>query len=203
MKQLIVALALTLSLACASFSPANLNSIVRPTVTEDGGICTAWAVGAREWLTASHCTNHGAMTIDGAEAKVVRKDEGADLALLSGPEAKRWLKIGPQPKWGDQVTVLGYSHEFTGKALVRFEVRIIGTDEPFYAEGTHDLVWAGANGLPGLSGGPVLKDGKAVSAVTGGGLPQTHAQLIGAGVTWEHLRAFLARVPRLDSSRWR
>lgn len=191
MKQLIVALALTLSLACASFSPANLNSIVRPTVTEDGGICTAWAVGAREWLTASHCTNHGAMTIDGAEAKVVRKDEGADLALLSGPEAKRWLKIGPQPKWGDRVTILGYS-EFVPNTLIAFDVRVISNDAPFYNEASHDFVWSGANGMPGLSGGLVLRDGKAVSLITGGGLPQSHAQLVGAGVTYDRLVAFLS-----------
>lgn len=47
-------------------------------------------------------------------------------------------------------------------------------------------------GKPGLSGGLVLRDGKAVSLITGGGLPQSHAQLVGAGVTYDRLVAFLS-----------
>lgn len=197
-RTIIAAFVVLLTAACASLP---LHTMIRPTAVADGGFCTAWAVGPTEWVTASHCTNHGPMTIDGVATDVLLNDPEADLALLSGPAAPHWFKLGKAPQWGDTVTVLGYSHQFTGKALLRFEVKVVDPDNPFYNDQSHDLIWAGANGLPGLSGGAVLnRKGQAVSAVTGGGLPQTHAQLIGAGVTWERLRAFLARAQRLDKA---
>lgn len=182
--------ALAATAACASFRPRDISPSVRPLYTSEGGSCTAWAVGPRKWITAAHCTEHGAMRLDGAPAALLAVDTGIDLALVGGPSAHPLRLATAHPQLGDPLHVFGYG---MGKGVLMLlpGVYLHGNSE-FFGEGEALLVGI-ANGMPGMSGGPILAGQRVVSVLTGGGTATSPAHLIGTGVPLTALRRFVIR----------
>lgn len=176
------------ALACASW-PAHSGAVAEFGTTE--GTCTAWAVGQEQWLTAYHCTIHGDGWIRGTEARRLAGDEAVDVALVTGPVSRTMRVASRAPAVGAKLTAYGYG---LGRGvLLMLDGRLAADHSSFFGTTRDDLVYTQANGMPGMSGGPILSGGRVVSMVTGGGLPATFANQVGRGVPWSDLAKFVAR----------
>ena len=191
MRTALVAAALTLA-ACATFTPAGAGRSIAVLENTAGATCTAWAIAPAKWLSAKHCFVMGGMegwTIAGTAAVPLALDPASDVALLSGPLGTP-LPLSPtEPPLGAQVTTYGYG--LGKRTLLIFPTTVSAHADPWFAE--PELILTGANGMPGMSGGPVLWRGRVVGQVSGGGGPTHVAHLVGSAVPWQALREF-ARV---------
>jgi len=178
--------------ACVTFRPADAAQSILPMVSE-GGACTAWAVGPDRWMTAKHClmVYPGPWRIAGVLADPVAIDPDADLALVTGPGAPPIAVATDAPRMGATVTTWGYG--LSTKPLLVFSALVVSVDAEFFTDSPHEFIVSGANGMPGMSGGPILYRGKAVSQISGGGPAPSHAHLVGSGVSFAALSAFAKR----------
>lgn len=193
MRRLLLTLALALPLAvgCATFRPATLVGAIRPLTGDAGGSCTAWAIGPRKWITAAHCIGH-VTTLDGVTVEWLASDRAHDIALLRGPVSARLLTLATsEPVLGDVLYVFGYG--LGRPTLLVLPGSYIAAESEFFVNHRTEMLIGIANGMPGMSGGPILWKGKVISAVTGGGTPTSPAHALGTGVPWKALRAFVAR----------
>jgi hypothetical protein len=174
--------------ACATFSLDTGSHSIQQMKSPEG-ICTAWAVGKHRWLTARHCMEMASgWTIAGVAADPIAADPFHDIALVSGPEGAVILIAEEPPPIGATVQTLGYG---LGQAdLLSFPAIVLAYESPFFRPSLPELLVSGANGMPGMSGGPILYRGRAVSMITGGGPATSAAHLLGTGVPWVHLSAF-------------
>lgn len=191
-----VFIAALLASACVTFSPSRAVDSILPMQSDAGGYCTVWAVTNNRWVTAKHCFTEdpGPWRIVGVSANVIALDPDADLAIVSGPWGSP-LSIAPEPpRRGDTVTTWGYG--MSTKTLLVFTALVISPDADFFSNSPHEFIIGGANGMPGMSGGPILYRGKVVSLITGGGPAPSHAHLVGSGVSYQALAAFVRRHAR-------
>lgn len=189
MKSIAAAWLFLLAIACATFSLTDAHDSVRQLRSADG-VCTAWAIAPGRWLTAKHCLEIAqGWTIGGHEAAPLALDPQFDIALLTGPRGSAFLQVAETaPPLGVTVQTLGYG---LGKdSLLSFPATVIDQESMFFGRPLGEFLVAGANGMPGMSGGPILYRGKVVSLITGGGPAASPAHLLGTGVTWASLRAF-------------
>lgn len=187
MRPLLILAALTLT-ACATFTPYDMRPSVQP-IYNAVGSCTAWASGPSKWITAAHCTSYGRLTFATQEADLLYVDTVADLAILSGPKARPFRVASEPPRPGDALHIFGYA---IGRNVLVLMPGIYVDTKPFFSEDTEFLL-AMANGMPGMSGGPIFKGQRVVSVITGGGTATSPTQLIGTGVPFDAFRAFLSK----------
>ena len=185
--------AATLALAaCASFAPARAAQSIAPMESAAGASCTAWAIAPSRWMTAKHCFTMGGVdgwAIGGTAVGVIAQDPASDSALVSGPPGTP-LSLSPtEPPLGAPVSTFGYG--LGKRTLLIFPAVVSAQADPWFAD--PEMILTGANGMPGMSGGPVLWRGRVVGQVSGGGGPTHVAHLVGSAVPWAALRAF-ARV---------
>lgn len=188
--KILAAVAVVVAVACASLTPSNARESIQP-LANATGVCTAWSVGVGYWLTNKHC---GVMAgwegweIGGAAAEVIAICPNADMMLLYGPVARPIPVAAEAPPPGARVMTYGYAN----KMLLWFDALVVNNAGRFF-DGTveDELILSGANGQPGMSGGPVIYRGEAVGMVSGGGLATSHSHLIGSAVTWRAIRDFV------------
>lgn len=193
MTRAVVLLIALLNVACVTFRPSQAVDSILPMLSDGGGYCTVWAVTPNRWITAKHCFTEdpGPWRIVGVTANVIALDPHADLAMVTGPWGTP-LRIAPEaPARGETVTTWGYG--MSTKTLLVFKAVVIATDADFFTNSPHEFIIGGANGMPGMSGGPVLYKGRAVSLITGGGPAPSPSHLVGSGVPYEALVAFVKR----------
>jgi hypothetical protein len=95
-----------------------------------------------------------------------------------------------EPPLGATILVFGYGMNrpdllwFSGVVVAQASKFFDSSDEP-------QMLISGANGMPGMSGGPVTYRGRVVSQVSGGGLATSPTHLVGSGVSWGALSAFV------------
>lgn len=197
MKNLTVALfAALLSLSCATFSPLRAKESILPINSDLGGSCTAWCVAPMKWMTAKHCfvLDAGPWRIVGVTANIIALDPDADLAMVTGPWGEPLDMASVPPNVGETVTTWGYG--MSTKTLLLFKADVIAADADFFTNSPHEFIVGGANGMPGMSGGPILYKGKVVSQISGGGPAPSHAHLVGSGVAFYALAEFVKRHTR-------
>lgn len=147
--------------------------------------CTAFSINEKDglWLTAGHCAE--AAIIAEAPATLVALDLDNDLALFSG--AKRpALQLGKPPKMGDAIHIVGYPGDPTPPKPLNFWGRVSLEAVEFGDVRRVMLIHHG--GEPGMSGSPVLVNGKVVSVLLGA-LKYPSIQY---GATFDDLKAFTA-----------
>jgi hypothetical protein len=193
MRKLVIAawVAAVAAVACATLTPRNATDSIQRLQNADGA-CTAWSVGPGYWVTTKHCFVMGGWDgweIAGGRATVIAVAPNADLAILSGPVARAIPVAELPPPLGARVMTYGYG--MNQRALLWFDARIVSNGMRFF-DGTieDEMIVSGANGMPGMSGGPVIYQGEAVGVVSGGGMATMHTHLIGAAVTWRALHDF-------------
>lgn len=150
--------------------------------------CTGFVVDAAKGyvLTAEHCVPKDDKTpllVADVVSEVIKKN--ADLAIVKiEPMSAPPLEIGGEVEILDPVIVIGYGykdlHRFRRnvstkdisdrKKKVDLECELIGLDGPL---------------APGMSGGPILKDGKVV------GISQATAPSIGLGCNAKEIKKFI------------
>ena len=205
MPRVIAALALALSFACTSFTHTRMRDSIRVLQNDNGG-CTAWSAGHGLWITAKHCTVIGGVegwTIAGVPVIVRAVSPDSDLALFSGPVAPVLPVASEAPPEG--ATVLSYGYGINQRLLLPFTALIASNASDFF-DGNDEalMILTGANGMSGMSGGPVLYRGKVVGQISGGGLPTSMTHLVGSAVTWEDVRAFVRlHVEGKSDAHWR
>lgn len=188
--RILAAFAVVVSVACATFSADRMPSSIQPMQHADGGTCTAWSAGPGLWVSAGHCAADAKTdwTIGGAKASLIAIGAHADLSLFSGPIAPVLSVASHEPPVGATITAYGYG---MGKRdLLLLRGMVVSNASQFFDGDPPDMLFSGANGLPGISGGPVLYRGRVVSIITKGGTASSPTQLIGGGVTWADLSAF-------------
>jgi len=178
--------ALVLAVACVTLTPERAAPSIRQLETQ-AGLCTAWAVGKARWISAGHCVALGGGVIGDTPAAVLAVGP-ADISLLSGPDAPALIVATEPPPMGATVETYGYGNH---PVLLLFRGVVMQNAAVFFADDDVQMLIGGANGMPGMSGGPILYRGHVVSIVTGGGVAQGPAHLIGTGVPWESLVAFV------------
>lgn len=123
------------------------NTVVRIVCGRAAG--TAFKVGVDDYLTVSHVTDNGPCSINGQPVKATPV-KGQDFATVKGPASPRYLRTSC-----DGFTS-GKTYLAAGFASVKPKVTHapwIATDVPDLEEGYTTFV---GEGLPGMSGGPVL-----------------------------------------------
>lgn len=183
---------------CAHQAPATIPvdvvsliraSIVRITVqTAMGeGACTGWAISARMYVTADHCTPGKAewdYRIDGHKAFVLKADGVTDLALVMTDIDKPLLSLREAPLTvGEGVRAFGYAYGFLEPIVLSLQTQILDyTLEKGIYPGT--IFTPGVIG--GMSGGPIVDaQGRIV------GIVQRGSVMIAYGVTNKTLREFI------------
>lgn len=125
-----------------SSPPDITKSIVR--LTQPGNVCTGVVVRPTQVLSAEHCIDGTALTVDGMEAKVIKRS--GTLILVDVPGLlKPGLSIGKLPRRGDEVFSWGYAYDLGLTVLVRHIANFL--DEDIMLDGTM---------AKGMSGGPVV-----------------------------------------------
>ena len=205
-KSLAIALVLVLfALPLGAKFPSHLSS-VRPLLSGDTNVCTAWSINERKglWMTAAHCVvglvvsedqqalrlvvdDH--LFIADQHASVVKYDTDADLAMLRADVHEPGLKLGAYPHVGDEVTVYG----FPGGLRAPFAtwLRVSNTFMKFGYPGEVGFMVLDGSVWPGHSGSPVIdRKGKAIAVV------QAHGTDRFSGMTlvspWDVLKGFVA-----------
>ncbi len=178
--------------ACATFSLARAPSSIQQMQHADGGACTAWSVAPGRWVSAGHCVAEAktGWTIGGGHADLIAVGADADVSLLSGPVAPSLVVASQPPPVGASIVAYGYGMGKRDLLLIGGMV-VSNASQFFDNDAVPLMLFSGANGLPGISGGPVLYRGRVVSIITAGGTASSPAQLIGAGVAWTDLSAFV------------
>lgn len=102
-------LAVVVTASCAS-ALTGIQDVSLRIEMENGGVCSATAVGKRLLLTAEHCLDGTRIVaINGREAyalKIVR--DGKDHALVRVTERfNRWARMGQAPEQGERVRWIG------------------------------------------------------------------------------------------------
>lgn len=180
------------AVACATFSVERAPDSIQAMYHDGGSTCTAWSVAPGVWVSAGHCAEvPTGWTIGGGKATVIAVADHADLSLFSGPIAPVLEVAGREPPIGAPIVVYGYG---MGKRDLLMIGGLVVSNASAFFEIENDfapkMLFSGANGLPGISGGPVLYRGRVVSVITAGGMASSPTQLIGAGVSWADLSAF-------------
>jgi hypothetical protein len=193
MTRPLVLIAALLASACATFSPSRAADSILPMQSDAGGYCTVWAVTPNRWVTAKHCfaEDPGPWRIVGVIAHVIAVDPEADIAIVTGPWGSPLAIAAEPPARGEMVTTWGYG--LSTKTLLVFKAVVISPDADYFTGASHEFIVGGANGMPGMSGGPMLYKGRVVSVITGGGPAPSHAHLVGSGVSYNALVAFVKR----------
>jgi len=181
-------IALVLAVACVTLTPERTAPSIRSLTTE-AGVCTAWSAGKAQWITAGHCVALGGGSIDTTRANVLAVDSH-DVALVSGPVAPALSVAKTAPPIGATVDTYGYAAGTSVLLLFRGTV-MQNSAILFSNDQSAEMLIGGANGMPGMSGGPILYRGAVVSVITGGGTATSPAHLIGGGVPWDALAAFV------------
>lgn len=174
--------------ACATLNVQTTRPRVSRLTTEVGGTCSAWPARTGKWVTAGHCTVDPLFWDDGSPAPVLLIDSAIDLAIVAGPNVMPFPIASHSPVMGDTVRVFGYA---MGRTLVMFPGVYVDTVS-FFREQDDFLVGL-ANGIPGMSGGPIFSGDRVVSVMIGGGTPTSYVNNIGFGVPTHALRNFLDR----------
>lgn len=193
LRPLLLVSVLFLAVACASLRSSGdprTTDAIRSMDTGEGN-CTTWAVGPSKWITAAHCFAPTPATIDGIIVEWITIDPVTDLALIGGPPSTRHLRIASRtPRIGQRVQSYGYG--LNRPLLLILSGDIISLSAGFFLERPREMILS-SNGMPGMSGGPILQRGRVVGIVTGGGNPGGFSQNIGTGVSWSTLAAFIRR----------
>jgi hypothetical protein len=144
-------------------------------------VCTAFAIheSRRLWLTMSHCVPSD---ITGVRLDVTTKATQI-LAQTSGVvgmtvfEAERGapaIKLGRAPKRGSDILQIGYGGGTTVPLF--YEGMMLAPD---YIDPDGDqLQWNSAEGMPGMSGGPILDRDYRVVGVIAGGVQPTQVPVV-------------------------
>lgn len=186
----LAACVLVAAMACASFSLDTAPQSVMQMV--GAGSCTAWAAAPGRWITAKHCLQIAQdWRIDGVASTPLAVSAEHDIALIAGPPGSKYLRMADAaPPIGATVSTLGYGLG-KGVTLLAFPAVVLAQSSSFFGEPHGDFLVGGANGMPGMSGGPILYRGRVVSMITGGGPAPSAAHLVGSGVPWAALAAFV------------
>ena len=186
-------LLLTSAVSCATFHPSQVQESITPLILQGREVCTAWSGAPGKWITAAHCTTAEEPLAfrDATRSTVLLRDVVQDLALLTGPVAPALRLASAHPRLGDPLYVYGYG---MGKGvLILLPGVYIHPGSTFFDSpaGVEEMLIGGANGMPGMSGGPILSKGRVVSVMTGGGTAPSPTHLIGTGVPLRVLREFI------------
>lgn len=147
-------------------------SVVQLWIPEVGGGCSAVALGSDHFVTAAHCTelitaNEFTMTVFNKPVQVIETSdsEDGDIAVVRSIGAVNVppIKIGPQPKRGDNVLVMGYIGKRPG--LTFFPALVVDLEAP---------EWHGRMILAGVSG----------AGMSGGAIVDTQGRLVGIHQGW-------------------
>ena len=120
-------LAVMVTASCAS-ALTGIQDVALRIVMENGGVCSATAVGRNVLLTADHCLDGTRIiSINGREAyalKIVR--DGKDHALVRvTAKFSRWARMGAAPEQGDRVRWIGHP---SGMDRIYREGYVVGDD---------------------------------------------------------------------------
>jgi len=140
--------------------------------------CTAWSVGLGRWITEAHCVDADPLVINGQPVKVVKVDIGGDLALLDGPVVTPLEVSKKEPVFEGkdgrlvEATLYGWPGSYPSPRpfvysgrLAALDVEQVGEKDQ-YDHHNINIFAAGAGG--GMSGGPIVQDGKVVGMVEAG-----------------------------------
>jgi hypothetical protein len=157
------------------------------------GTCTAWCAAPRVWVTAKHCltADAGPWTLAGSTLNVLVIGEDVDVALFTGPLGAPLPLADNPPPVGAQVLTFGYG--MGREPLLTFAALYAHPHSDFFDNDRGLALLTGNNGLPGLSGAPVMYKGRVVGQISGGGQPTHYTHLIGTAVPLDALRAFIRR----------
>lgn len=152
--------------------------------------CTAFLISVKRkhWLTASHCVvGDGPHYITSRPATVVmdeRTETGiAVLETASVPPDAKGLTLGTEPKRGDAVLHLGFGGD--APTVIMFDGLFIHRHLPLNETA---LQFNSAQGMPGMSGGPIVnRKGHVVGMVVGGFQPTAVPTLMSFSPTYEAL----------------
>jgi V8-like Glu-specific endopeptidase len=178
----------TQSATLSSIQPLFLNGEIK---------CTAFSVNKRErlWVTAAHCTlveDTKTFSIGAPQnlVTVVRRDERFDLALLQGGLPAAAMELAEHaPSAGTEVYTEGYpigmnrSLQFFGHVS---SPRYIFPEEDF------EVMALDVQGLPGISGAPVLWRSRVVGVFAG--IYRPAIGQIAWGSTWGRLKDFVGPI---------
>lgn len=178
-----------LAIACATFSLDRGAESILPMQAAEGGTCTAFAVAPERWITATHClVLADDWMIGGVKSEALAADSHHDIALVSGPVGRALQIAAEPPPIGATVRMWGYG--MGQKDLLFFSVNVMTLESDFFKHTAAQMLVTGSNGIPGMSGGPIMYQGKVVSVQTGGGFSASPAHQIGTGASWAALSAF-------------
>lgn len=143
------------------------NSVLRLRMDDDA-TCTAFVIRESRILTANHCTHDAtSFMADGKPATIISQDEFFDLALLKVETTRPALRLRTTAMYrGDHVTALGYGggRDFILQMPGVYAMPSIVMDDTFAPCDVFSY-----QGIPGMSGGPVVDDeGRLVSVVSRG-----------------------------------
>jgi len=197
----LVCLAAVVLLATTTFGCKDLLASLGYLQNADGSACSTTAITAYKVITAAHCVvdETGMTRVDGytmllseVQDRELPSDQRYGLAVYRADrplfhpvelaiEAPVPGSLSVQIGFG-----LGAPEPWLFGGLVSQPVMVHPTANP-----PANVMFFTANGLMGMSGGPVLdKDGRLISIVLGGFDPRTPLQNIGYGVPYERLKAF-------------
>ena len=164
MLKFLLSLVVSVGLAVAPILSygSEFNNIRQAThlVTGEFGTCSGVMVAEGHMLTAAHC-DQGILVVGVSPAKVLKKDEDADLLLLKVDMGCPCVEIGEQPYVDDKVETIGFPLYGSIKLQILTEGRVQGIlpDRSKFYSMTSPIMF-------GNSGGGVFKDGKLVGIVS-------------------------------------
>ena len=116
-------------------------------------ICSGFSIAPGIYLTADHCLEEGAPTIDGEATTIVMRDSTYDVAVLKADVVRPALPLGVEaPLLGESIVTAGYAYGFSSlsvrSAIVSTLVDMAGVQKVIYDNPT----------IQGMSGGPIVNE---------------------------------------------
>lgn len=174
----------------AALPPAALVSSVQPFVVGGARVCTAFSINETLglWLTANHCWQDAALGVATVAARVERYDEELDLLLLRSQLRAPALQPGRAARVRDEIEVVGLpgAYDEAVRLFGRISVARVSI-APGHGDISGEVMLGTACGAEGMSGAPVLIEGRVSGMMRGG----THQPCLDMLAPLDHLRRFL------------